>query len=161
MGLLEVVPDDLVALDEVVRREPVGEALVQLRSRRLGQRLVGGIADEQMPEPESFVLRETSGAVERMSSLRTSVARCDSTLEPDRIRRELRDCAAVEDLALDCAPLHHDAHVAVERVDACLQERMDRRRDSDLAVAAVLAHHREHLLDEERISRRRGRDSVP
>ena len=39
-------------------REPVGEALVQLGARRLGQRLVGGIADEQMAEAESLVLRE-------------------------------------------------------------------------------------------------------
>ena len=31
MSLLEVVADDLVTLDEVVRREPVGKALVQLR----------------------------------------------------------------------------------------------------------------------------------
>jgi hypothetical protein len=34
VGLLEVVADDLVALDEVVSREPVGEALVQLRASR-------------------------------------------------------------------------------------------------------------------------------
>ena len=51
-------------------------------------------------------------------------------------------------------------HVAVERVDARLQERVDRRRDDDLAVPAVLAHHREHLLDIERIPGRGGRDAL-
>ena len=35
--LLEVVPDDLVPFDQVVRREPVGELLVELGSRRLRQ----------------------------------------------------------------------------------------------------------------------------
>ena len=37
---------------------------------------------------------------------------------------------------------------------------MDRRRDDDLPVAAVLADHREHLLDEERVSGRRGGDPL-
>ena len=73
------------------------------------------------------------------------------------IRREHCHGAAVEDLAFDRAALHDHAHVAVERVDARLQERMDRRRDDDLAVPTVLAHHREHLLDVERVPRRRGR----
>ncbi len=58
MRLLEVVADDLVALDEVVRREPLGEALVQLGSGRLRERLVGGVADEQVPEAEALVVRK-------------------------------------------------------------------------------------------------------
>ena len=77
------------------------------------------------------------------------------------IGRELGDRAAMEHLALDRAALHDDANVAVERVDARLEERMDRRRDDDLAVAAVLAHHREHLLDVERVPGRGGRDALP
>jgi hypothetical protein len=32
--------------------QPPGEPLVQLRPVGLGQRLVGGVADQQMPEPE-------------------------------------------------------------------------------------------------------------
>jgi hypothetical protein len=45
-GLLEVVPDDLVLLDELhVCVEPVGEALVQLGPRVLRKRLVRGVAD--------------------------------------------------------------------------------------------------------------------
>ena len=96
------------------------------------------------------------GDVERISSLRTSVARCAST-PVARIGRELRDRAAVEHLALDGSALHDHAHVAVERVDPRLEERLDRRGNDDLAFAAVLAHHREHLLDVERVpGRRRG-----
>ncbi len=76
------------------------------------------------------------------------------------IGRQLGDRAAVEDLALDRPALHDNADVAVERVDACLQERVDRRRDDDLAAAAVLAHHREHLLDEERVACGRGGNAL-
>ncbi len=96
-----------------------------------------------------------------MSSLRTSVVRCAPTSTRTAIGRELGDRATVEDLALDRASLHDDAHVAVERVDARLEKRVDRRRHDDLAVAAVLAHHREHLLDEERVSGGGGGDALP
>ena len=47
---------------------------------------------------------------------------------------ELRDRAAMEH-HLDGAALQHDAHVAVERVDAGLEERLDRGRHRDLATA--------------------------
>ena len=56
MRVLEVVADDLVALDEVVAGKPAGEALVQLGSGRLGQRLVGRIPDEQVPETVVLVI---------------------------------------------------------------------------------------------------------
>ena len=47
IGLFEVVPDDLVALDElgVVAVEPIGELFVEVCAGRLGERLVGCIAD--------------------------------------------------------------------------------------------------------------------
>ena len=54
--LLEVVAEDLVALHKVVLREPVRELLVQLRPSRLRKRLVGGVADEQVPEAVTLVL---------------------------------------------------------------------------------------------------------
>jgi hypothetical protein len=46
-GLLEVIADDLVALDErlAVLIEPVGEAGVQVGTDRLGERVVGGVSD--------------------------------------------------------------------------------------------------------------------
>ena len=53
-GLLEVVAEDLVQLDEIgaALLEPVGEALVQLGAGRLRQRVVGGVADQEVPEAE-------------------------------------------------------------------------------------------------------------
>ena len=53
-GLLQVVADDLLVFDEPIACCPllvVGEALMELRSLALGQRGVGGVADEDVPEP--------------------------------------------------------------------------------------------------------------
>ena len=74
------------------------------------------------------------GAVDRISSLRTSVARCASTSSRTGAGDELCDRAAVEHLALDGSALHDDTDVAVERVDARLEQRVDRRRHDDLAA---------------------------
>ena len=59
-GLLEVVAEDLVQLDELgaVLLEPGGEALVQLGADRLRQRVVGGVADQQVAEAEAVLARE-------------------------------------------------------------------------------------------------------
>src|SRR5262249_5058458 len=58
--LLEMEAENLLDLDEVLTAllQPVGEALVQLRARRLGERPVGSIADEEVPKPERVVARE-------------------------------------------------------------------------------------------------------
>ena len=66
----------------------------------------------------------------------------------------------MEHLTFDGAALHDDADISVERVDACLKERVNRRRDDDLPVTAVLAHHREHLLDIQRVAGGGGHDAV-
>ena len=59
-GLFEVVADDLVALDErlAVLVEPVGEAGVQVGADRLGERVVGRVADQQVAEAVAVVARE-------------------------------------------------------------------------------------------------------
>ena len=79
---------------------------------------------------------------------------------PDLVGRELRDRAAVEDLALDRAALHDHPDITIERVDSCLKQRVDRRRYDNLARPAVLPDHGDHLLDVERVTRRRGGDPV-
>ena len=57
IALLEVIADELVSLDErgAMLVEPAREALVQLRARSLRQRLVGGIADEEVAEAEGVL----------------------------------------------------------------------------------------------------------
>ena len=58
-GLLEVVADELVPLDEGrLALEPVGEAAVQIRAHGLRQSVVGGVADEQVAEAEAVLAGE-------------------------------------------------------------------------------------------------------
>ena len=54
VGLLKVVPADLLVLHGPVRGDPfdpVGEGLVELGARSFEQALVGRIADKDMQEP--------------------------------------------------------------------------------------------------------------
>ena len=63
-GLLEVVAEDLLVFGEAsahLRLEPVGELLVQLGARLLGQRVVRGVADEEMAELEGVLVGEVGG----------------------------------------------------------------------------------------------------
>ena len=60
VSLLEVVAEDLVELDELsaTLREPLREAPVELGTRRLRKRLVSGVPNQEMPEPEPVVPRQ-------------------------------------------------------------------------------------------------------
>ena len=53
-GLLEVVAEDLVQLDQLgaVLLQPGCEALVEVGAGRFRQRVVGGVADQQVAEAE-------------------------------------------------------------------------------------------------------------
>ena len=55
--LLEVMADDLVELDEIGADlvQPAGEPLVEVRARRLRERVVRRVADEDVPEAERVV----------------------------------------------------------------------------------------------------------
>ena len=145
VGALEVVADDLVLLDErCVPVEPVGERLVELGSRLLGERVVGGVADQKVAEAECLLV-----GVGRL-------VRADHLLADEREevggdvvalgrRRELLHGAAVEDLPLDGTAADHVALAGPEPVEPRLQERLDRRRHrrsrrappSSLTVASI------------------------
>jgi hypothetical protein len=59
-GPLEVVPDDLVPLDEMrpTLLEPLRVALVEPRSRRLRESFVGCVSDQKVAETKRIVVRE-------------------------------------------------------------------------------------------------------
>ena len=148
--LLEVVADDLVALDQgvAVLVEPVGEAGVQVGTDRLGERVVGGIADQQMAEAVAVVAGELGavGADELVAHERGEPGRDLRLLGRQRLHG-----AAMEDLALDRASLEHAPLGLVELVEAGCEQRLQRRRHVDLLVPGG---HREHLRDEERVAGR-------
>ena len=149
-GLFEVVADDLVALDErvAVLVEPVGEAGMQVGADRLGERVVGGVANQQVAEAVAVVSGD-------LSTVGTDELAPHERGEPGRDLRllgsERLHAAAVEDLALDRAALEHPALGLVELVEPGRQQRLQRRRHVDVPV---LGGHREHLRDEERVAAR-------
>ena len=107
VGLLEVIAENLVELDQrlAVDGEPVGESFVQLGPGRFRQRLVGGVADEQVAKAVGVVLRQ-----QRLLGSNQVLPHQRHELTVDRAAiRESRDRSAVEDLALDRAPLQHVA----------------------------------------------------
>ena len=154
--LLEVVADDLVALDEgvAVLVEPVGEAGMQIGADRLGKRVVGGVADQQVAEAVAVVAGN-------QSTVGTHELAPDECGEPGRDLRllgsERLHAAAVEDLAFDGAALEHPALGLVELVEPRREQSLQRRRYVDVSV---LGRHREHLRDEQRVAARGAGDPL-
>ena len=156
--LLEVMPDDLVELDQTlpVLLEPGGEPLVEIRARRLRQRVVRRVADEDVPEAERVVVRERRalGPYELLSH------------EPEQPRRNLRILGrerlhgrAVEHLPFDGAALERRTLRPRQLVEPRRQQCVDARRDGHLGIGRRL-EHRHHLLDEERIAVGRREDAL-
>ena len=101
-----------------------------------------------------------SGGSKRMSSLRTRLMSCDATSSRRLRRRELRDAADMEDLAFDGRAREHPAFIGLETVEPGGEQRLDRRRNRDLRLDVLaVGEHGEHLLEEERVSRRGGGDA--
>jgi hypothetical protein len=65
----------------------------------------------------------------------------------------------VEHLSLDRAAFEHMALGGIELVEACGEERLDRRRNLDLVAVRRPADEREHLLEVERVAAGRAADS--
>ena len=156
-GLLEVVAEELVELDELgpVLLQPGGEALVEIRAGRLRERLVRRVADQQVAEAEAVLARDLrSVRPDQLLAHERGEARGDLRL----VGRECLDGAAVEDLALDRAALEHASLGRLELVESGGEQRLQRRRDDDLALGLV--GHRDHLLDEERVAARGASDPL-
>ena len=156
-GLLEVVAEDLVQLDELgpVLLQPGCEALVEVGAGRLRQRVVGGVADQQVAEAEAVLAGE-------LRPVRPDQLLADERGQARRhlglVGCERLDGAAVEDLALDRAALEHAPLGRLELIEARREQRLQRGRDDHLAVR--LAGHRQHLLDEERVAARGASDPL-
>ena len=135
-GLLEVVAEDLVQLDELgpVLLQPGGEALVEVGAGRLRQRLVGGVADQQVAEAEAVLARELRPVRpdQLLAHERGQARRHLGLLGCERLHG-----AAVEDLALDRAALEHASLGRLELVEPGSEQRLQRRRDDDLALRLV------------------------
>ena len=104
--LLEVVAEDLVALDELLAVEASPRTARAVRSRRLRQRLVRRIADQQMAEAEALVHRKRRWCrADQLLAHERGEMRFHAA--PNR-GRQRRDRAAMEHLALDRPSLHDE-----------------------------------------------------
>ena len=134
--------------------EPGGVALVERRADLLRDRLVRRVADQEVTKPKAAVIGEVPLvrpdqflADERHQMLADRLAQT--------FRQAFCDRTLVEDLAFHGRGFDGQALVVAEPVEPGCEERLDRRRDVELAVESLVLHRqREHLLDEERIALR-------
>ena len=153
-----MVSHDLVQLHEAyaVLLEPRREALVQLCSGRLRQRVVGRVPDQQVAEAVGVLAGKLRlvGPDELLADQAVQ-----ARLHLRLFGSESLHGATVEDSALDRAALEHATLGRLELVEPRGEQCLDRPRHGDLAVARVL-DERDHLLDEERVSFRRVADPL-
>jgi len=151
-----VVTEDLVVFTHAfcdARLEPPNKALVEVRAQLLRHRLVRGIANQDVSEPEAVVARE-QGAVRANEFLADERHQVATHPRACRLRQQVGDGAPVEHASLDRRTFDHGPLLGLEAVDPRCQQRLNRRRDHELSVAAFRVH-REQLFDKKRVTFRR------
>ena len=120
---------------------------MQVGAGRLRHAGVGSVADEEVAEAEAVLAHE-------LRLVRADQPFADERGQPGRylalLGRECLHPTAVEDLALDRPSLDDPPLGRIEPVQAGCEQRLQRGRDAHLA--ARLARHRRHLLEEERVA---------
>ena len=150
-----MVAEELIELHEIdtALLQPVCEALVELGSHRLRQRVVGGVADQQVAETEAvFTCELRLGWPDQPFAYQGGEAWSHLGL----VRRHRLDRAAMKDLPFDRTALEHAPLASLQLVEACSQQRLQRGRNDNFA--RLLSRHRHHLFDEERIATGRPSD---
>ena len=128
--------------------------LVQRRPLALRDRLVRRVADEDVAEAERRRRPAAVARSGRISSLRTSVSRCAPTSARSALGQERCDRRRGGRAVLRPSRAATTARSgSAEAVDAGGEQRLQRRRHLELAVAA-LGLHGDELLDEERVALR-------
>ena len=170
--LLQVVADDLVEVGSLDRAplHPAGEALVQVGTRALRQRLVGRVPDQDVPEAETVLARDgaTVGPDELLADEGLQVPSHVALLPG---RRQLGDGAPEKHLAHHGRALQHRELVGLEPVEPGRKHRLHRSRHAERVDGGerleasvpvdeqpVLDEHAQHLLEEERVAAGRAAD---
>ena len=154
-GLLEVVAEQLVQLDEApraLRANPrtarAGRPGAPSAARRTRRRGSGGGGSGSRPRREPGPARARSAACEPAPARRGVTCGSSGTSAWTAPRWKISPSTAAHSSTARSALL--------EPVEAGRQERLQRRRDDHLAVAG----HRQHLADEERVAAGRSRDPL-
>jgi hypothetical protein len=166
--LLEVVAEDLLVLGAVAvavhALAPIGKALVQAGAVALQQSAVDGVADQDVLEAEGILLLDGRpiGPDELLS--RQCIEQ-PAHLVAERVCDEFPHGGAREDEADHRCGVDHGALLGDQLVEASGEQGLDRGRDHDLGDALrcdpagaslpddpLVDHHRQKLLDEERVA---------
>ncbi len=157
-----MVAQNLVELEgqpPIGASEPVRQSLVELRPELFRHRPVRRIADQEVAEAKRLLVRHERGL--GANELLTHEARqLFVELGPELRRDKLDHGPSMEDLALDGSVADDQPFLVGEQIEAGLQQRMNGRRHDDVAVAVALSHHRNHLLDVERVPFGRSCDAL-
>src|SRR5215211_5664278 len=158
--LLEVVARELRVLAGV-RAGPILEPprvpFVKVRTQLLRDQAVRGVADQDVFEAVTLLVREVRRArTDELAADQTLKARIE--IPAGFLRKQLRKRRSVEASPLDRRPLDHLALAARKSVDAGCQDRLDRRREGRRGVPELLPE-RHHLLEEEGVALR-GREQL-
>ncbi len=173
-GAHEVGCSDLITCARVASEafQPTRELLVALRSDKLGQAVVGDVANHQVVETEGFLAEKarTSRADEVLAEQATE--RRSERVTVIVQRGELGHGAVMEDLAFDCGTLEGDPLVTVEPVKPSGEHRLHGCRHGDVIYVAylrvepvaelehpIISEHRDELLGKQGIPFRCLRDS--
>ncbi len=154
---------DLAAAGRVRLGQPAGVALVQLGPGLLGQRVVGGVADELVAELEAVAAAE-GGLGRAQQLLADQGQQVGVGRGPGRLGGEGEHGRPVEGLAHDRRAVQQGPLLAGQPVQAGGQQRLDGRRGGGggqvvghpaAAVAAqpaLLDQHGQQLLEEQRVA---------
>ena len=129
--LFEMEAEDFVEAATRVGK-PIGEAFVQLASQLLGHRLVGGVANEQMPKAKRVVVGE------RRRSMWSDELFAHERRQRGDVRTECGERGDPELLADHGRTLGRNALSRRKLLEPRGEERLDGRRDADVAVASLL-----------------------
>ena len=153
-----------VSRSVLVRSSQLGEAQVELGSLLLGERLVGGVADEGVAEAEG-VAEEAACPVGAHELAADHVRQAGVQLVASRLVEQLVDRGPPEDAPDDGCPLHDRPVAGCQPVQPRGDEGGDGRGHGNagqvaghdpaaalLAQHAVVDEHRDQLLDEERVA---------
>ena len=151
-GLLQMVADDLVQLYQAGAApfEPPGEPFMKLCPVRFRERLVGGVTDQQVAEPECFLTWE-DGTIRAQKILSDQRHQPPGNV-PFLWCHDLHG-AAVKGLPFDRSALQHGAVLGPELIKPGGEQSLDGGRHRQVA-ADRLADQSEHLFDEQRVARR-------
>ena len=151
-----MIPGELVQfrLAGMCGLQPLGEPRVQARPPPFGDQLVGGIADEDVSEPERITSWQGRRCRADQLAAHKFVQR-GVGLDQRGLGEKRAHSRAVKRAAFHGGGFDYPARLIRKCVHACAEQRLNRRRDR---CGGIVRAHRDQLLNEQRVPLRRGKN---